>query len=268
MPDQYQTPPKPSSLQAKTPLGDYAVSLSPDSLQEKDLDITGLLAFQRAANYLAAAQIFLQSNTILQGPLTKDDIKPRLLGHWGTCAGLTLVYAHASYLITRHSQKSEDVQMLFVTGPGHGAPSILSTLFIEVRPSTQLRIVMNTAITSASIIHATVLNFHSFQGTISRFYSQYSLDEPGLKKFIRSFSWPGGFPSHVNAETPGSIHEGGELGYALAVAYGAVMDKPDLIAVALVNLRVSFCAFLITFIFGAYSVIGDGESETGPTATA
>lgn len=112
------------------PLGEYAVKLDTESL--KDLDITGLLSFQRAANYLAAAQIFLQSDTLLQRALTQDDIKPRLLGHWGTCAGLTLVYAHASYLITRHSQRSEDVQMLFVTGPGHGAPSILSTLFIEV----------------------------------------------------------------------------------------------------------------------------------------
>lgn len=131
MSDQYQTPPKPSSIDASKPLSEFAVKLDIESI--KDLDIEGLLAFQRAANYLAAAQIFLQSNTLLQNKLTQDDVKPRLLGHWGTCAGLTLVYAHSSYLITRHSQKGDDLQVLFVTGPGHGAPSLLSTLFIEVR---------------------------------------------------------------------------------------------------------------------------------------
>lgn len=123
-----------------------------------------------------------------------------MVGHWGTCAGLSLVYAHSSYLITRHAKNGEDVRMLYITGPGHGAPGILSTLFIE--------------------------------GTMTRFYSQYPLSKDGIGKFIKAFSWPGGFPSHVNAETPGTIHEGGELGYALAVAYGSVLDKPDLIAVA------------------------------------
>lgn len=131
MPDQYQTPPHPSSIDATKPLADLAVQLDIETI--KDLDIDSLLAFQRVANYLAAAQIFLQSNTLLQNKLTKDDVKPRLLGHWGTCAGLTLVYAHSSYLITRHSQQGDDLRMLFVTGPGHGAPSLLSTLFIEVR---------------------------------------------------------------------------------------------------------------------------------------
>lgn len=131
MPDQYQTPPKASAIDASKPLEELAVKLDIESIN--DLDITGLLAFQRAANYLAAAQIFLQSNTLLQkSKITKDDVKPRLLGHWGTCAGLTLVYAHASYMITRHSRQGDDLQMLFVTGPGHGAPSLLSTLFIEV----------------------------------------------------------------------------------------------------------------------------------------
>lgn len=148
--DQYQTPPKPSLLDPNVTLSDLDVKLDPNSI--RDLDITGLLAFQRAANYLAAAQIFLQSNTLLEKPLTKDDVKPRLLGwsissasviqsinflcvigHWGTCAGLSLVYAHASYLITRHASRGEDIRMLYVTGPGHGAPGILSTLFIEVR---------------------------------------------------------------------------------------------------------------------------------------
>ncbi|KAF8312100.1 phosphoketolase [Clavulina sp. PMI_390] len=214
--DQYQTPPAASLIDPSKPISSFAVQL--DTSAPKDLDLDGLLAFQRAANYLSAAQIFLQSNTLLQGnggKLVKDDVKPRLLGHWGTCAGLTLVYAHASYLITKQAKEGNDLQMLFITGPGHGAPSLLSTLFIE--------------------------------GTITRFYSQYPLSVSGVEKFIRAFSWPGGFPSHVNAETPGAIHEGGELGYALSVAYGSVMDKKDLIAV---------------------TVVGDGESETGPTATA
>lgn len=131
MSDQYQTPPKASALDPRRPLGDFAVQLDIESIPS--LDIPGLLSFQRAANYLAAAQIFLQSNTLLQNKnLTADDVKPRLLGHWGTCAGLTLVYAHASYLITRHAREGDDLQVLFVTGPGHGAPSLLSTLFLEV----------------------------------------------------------------------------------------------------------------------------------------
>jgi xylulose-5-phosphate/fructose-6-phosphate phosphoketolase len=132
MPDQYQTPPAPSALSASEPLGQLAVSLDTANLPD-DVDIKGLLAFQRVANYLSAAQIFLQSNALLQHELTHDDVKPRLLGHWGTCPGLTLVYAHGSHLITRHARHGDDIQMLYITGPGHGAPSILSTLFIEVR---------------------------------------------------------------------------------------------------------------------------------------
>ncbi|KAF9517460.1 hypothetical protein BS47DRAFT_1371333 [Hydnum rufescens UP504] len=212
MPDQYTTPPKPSLLNPNSPLERLSVDLSLDALGSR-LDIDGLLAFQRAANYLAAAQIFLQSNVLLEKGFSQDDIKPRLLGHWGTCAGLNLTYAHASALITRHAEDGDDAQFIYVTGPGHGAPAVLAALYIE--------------------------------GSITRFYSQYTLDRIGLEKFVKSFSWPGGFPSHVNAETPGAIHEGGELGYALAVAYGSVMDKPNLVAIA---------------------VIGDGESESGPTA--
>ncbi|KAG8785734.1 hypothetical protein FRC12_017231 [Ceratobasidium sp. 428] len=208
-------PPKHSSLPAEI-LEQLKVNL-PVNIDEarQKYDLEGILNFQRIANYLAVAQIFLQSNARLTSPLEKQHVKARLLGHFGTCPGLNLTYAHASALITRHAKEGDDVQMLYVTGPGHGAPAILACLYLE--------------------------------GSISRFYPQYEMNEEGFDKFVRSFSWPGGFPSHVNAETPGAIHEGGELGYALAVSYGSVMDKPDLITVC---------------------IVGDGESETGPTATA
>lgn len=155
MPDQYQTPPKPSQLSAGASLGSYAVELDVESPSiDKDYDIQGLIGFQRAANYIAAAQIFLQSNGLLKRELTHDDVKPRLLGHWGTCAGLTLVYAHGSNLITRHAASGDDIQMLYVTGPGHGAPSLLSTLFIEVRDSIR---VTTTVCKSASNHSAAIL---------------------------------------------------------------------------------------------------------------
>ncbi|CAE6412548.1 unnamed protein product [Rhizoctonia solani] len=208
-------PPKPSSLPQDI-LDKLQVELKVDVEDARQkYDIEGLLSFQRLANYLAVAQIFLQANARLTEPLKKEHVKRRLLGHFGTCPGLNLVYAHASSLISRHAKQGDDVQMIYVTGPGHGAPAILASLYIE--------------------------------GSITRFYPQYSLNEDGFDRLIKAFSWPGGFPSHVNAETPGAIHEGGELGYALAVSYGSVMDKPDLITVC---------------------VVGDGESETGPTATA
>ena len=154
--------------------------------------------------------IFLQDNVLLERDLTFDDIKPRLLGHWGTCPGLTLVYSHLNLLATQRKQN-----IIFVVGPGHGAPAILSCLWLE--------------------------------GSLERFYPEYTRNKAGLHKLIAKFSTPSGFPSHINAETPGAIHEGGELGYALSVAFGAVMDKPDLVV----------CC-----------VVGDGESESGPTATA
>lgn len=169
-----------------------------------------LQKFRRAANYIAAAMIFLKDNVYLDRDLKFEDIKPRLLGHWGTCPGLTLVYSHLNYLI-----KTKDLDVIYVVGPGHGAPSILANLWLE--------------------------------GSLAKFYPECSRDAKGLKNLITGFSTTGGFPSHINAETPGSIHEGGELGYALSVSFGAVMDNPDLIA----------CC-----------IIGDGESETGPTATA
>ncbi|KAF3491707.1 uncharacterized protein GIQ15_01224 [Arthroderma uncinatum] len=167
--------------------------------------------FRRATDYIAAvisreAMIFLQDNAYLKRPVKPEDIKPRLLGHWGTCPGLNLVYSHLNYLIRCH-----DLDMLFVTGPGHGAPAILASLWIE--------------------------------GSLGKFYPKYANNASGLTKLITQFSTTGGFPSHINAETPGSIHEGGELGYALAVSFGAVMDNPDLITAV---------------------VVGDGEAESGP----
>ncbi|KAH8423805.1 putative phosphoketolase [Aspergillus melleus] len=182
-------------------------------LQQTSLDQSandGLLKFRRAAAYIAAAMIFLQDNVFLQRDLKHEDIKPRLLGHWGTCPGLVLVYSHLNYIIKKH-----DLNMLFVVGPGHGAPALLSCLWLE--------------------------------GSLGKFYPQYSRDAEGLRNLISTFSTSAGLPSHINAETPGAIHEGGELGYALAVSFGAVMDNPDLIVPC---------------------VVGDGEAETGPTATS
>nr|WRH23617.1 phosphoketolase [Naematelia aurantialba] len=213
------TPPKPSSLPPDI-VNQLLVNLDENisalkGKEEGGLDLEGLLAFQRVANYLAAAQIFLRNNGLLTRKLEHDDIKRRLLGHWGTCPGLNFAYAHTNYLISAHQTEEYFPQFIFLTGPGHGAPALLSTLLME--------------------------------GAITRFYPEYPMSVEGIEAFISKFSVPGGFPSHVNAETPGAIHEGGELGYCLAVAYGSIMDKPDHITVA---------------------VIGDGESETGPTATA
>jgi xylulose-5-phosphate/fructose-6-phosphate phosphoketolase len=154
--------------------------------------------------------IFLRDNAMLERDLTFDDIKPRLLGHWGTCPGLVLVYAHLNYLVRKHG-----MDMIYVVGPGHGAPALLASLWLE--------------------------------GSMGRFFPQYSRTKEGLHNMITQFSVTGGPPSHINAETPGAIHEGGELGYALSVSFGAVMDKPDLIVTC---------------------IVGDGEAETGPTATA
>ncbi|MBP6949039.1 MAG: phosphoketolase family protein [Candidatus Pacebacteria bacterium] len=167
-------------------------------------------AYIRAANYLSAAQIFLQDNFLLERPLSFDDIKPRLLGHWGTAPGINLLYAHLNALVQKH-----DINMLFVLGPGHGFAGLQANLFME--------------------------------GTLSKYYPDLPQNFDGMKKMTKMFSWPYGFPSHTNPGTPGAILEGGELGYSLSVAYGAVLDNPDLIAVAMV---------------------GDGESETGPMATA
>lgn len=175
-------------------------------LEEKET----LALYQRATNYLAAAQIYLQSNPLLREPLQPEHIKDRLLGHWGTCPGINMIYAHLNRLIVRHN-----LNMFLITGPGHGAPANLANLYLE--------------------------------GSLQPFYPELTFDEAGLNKFIKDFSWPGGFPSHLYPGLPGTIHEGGELGYSLATAFGAVMDNPDLIVAC---------------------IVGDGEAETGPTAAA
>ncbi|MBW8684982.1 phosphoketolase family protein [Chitinophaga rhizophila] len=170
--------------------------------------LNNIQAYWEASNYLAAAQIYLQDNPLLKDPLLPAHIKPRLLGHWGTSPGLNFIYVHLNRLI-----KASDADFLFICGPGHGAPAVLANTFLE--------------------------------GTYTETYPDITQDENGMRYFFRQFSTPGGIPSHVSAHTPGSIHEGGELGYSLAHAAGAVMDNPALIAAC---------------------VIGDGEAETGPLA--
>jgi len=178
--------------------------------QNHGTELAALTRYRTCTNYLAAAQVYLQGNVLLREPLKPEHIKDRLLGHWGTCPGINLVYAHLNRLIRRY-----DVNMFLVTGPGHGAPANLANLYLE--------------------------------GALQEFYPELSQDYAGLEQLIRCFSWPGGFPSHLYPGIPGTIHEGGELGYALATAFGAVMDNPDLVVAC---------------------IIGDGEAETGPTATA
>ena len=177
--------------------------LSPDHLRKMD-------AWWRAANYLSVGQIYLLDNPLLKQPLKKEDIKPRLLGHWGTTPGLNFIYVHLNRVI-----KQRDLDMMYVIGPGHGGPGIVANTYLE--------------------------------GTYSEVYPSISQDEEGIRKLFKQFSFPGGIPSHVAPETPGSIHEGGELGYALSHAFGAAFDNPDLIVA---------------------TVVGDGEAETGPLATS
>jgi xylulose-5-phosphate/fructose-6-phosphate phosphoketolase len=167
-------------------------------------------AYWRAANYLSVGQIYLYDNPLLRVPLKKEHIKPRLLGHWGTTPGLNFIYAHLNRLI-----KKLDLDMIYITGPGHGGPGLVANAYLE--------------------------------GTYSEVYPNITADEEGMKRLFTQFSFPGGIPSHVAPETPGSIHEGGELGYALSHAYGAAFDNPNLIVAA---------------------VVGDGEAETGPLATS
>src|SRR6185295_1786786 len=167
-------------------------------------------AYWRAANYLSVGQIYLLENPLLREPLKLEHVKPRLLGHWGTTPGLNFIYVHLNRLIKRN-----DLNVIYVAGPGHGGPGLVANTYLE--------------------------------GTYSEFYPNISQDTDGMKKLFKQFSFPGGIPSHVAPETPGSIHEGGELGYALVHAYGAVFDNPDLLA----------CC-----------VVGDGEAETGPLATS
>src|SRR6266567_3943871 len=145
-------------------------------------------AWWRAANYLSACQIYLLDNPLLEQPLGIEHLKPRLLGHWGTTPGLNFIYVHLNRAI-----KERDLEMIYIAGPGHGGPGLVANTYLE--------------------------------GTYSEFYPDISQDEEGMQKLFKQFSFPGGIPSHVAPETPGSIHEGGELGYALAHAYGAVFDN-------------------------------------------
>ncbi len=177
--------------------------LAPDELRLID-------AYWRAANYLSVGQIYLLENPLLREPLKAEQIKPRLLGHFGTTPGLNLVYVHLNRAI-----RARDLNAIYVTGPGHGGPGLVANAYLE--------------------------------GTYSEVYAHVGRDEDGLRELFRQFSFPGGIPSHVAPETPGSIHEGGELGYALSHAYGAAFDNPDLLVAC---------------------VVGDGEAETGPLATS
>ena len=177
-------------------------------LSERELQL--LHAYWRAANYLSVGQIYLLDNALLREPLVVEHVKPRLLGHWGTTPGLNFIYAHMNRAI-----RARELNAIFVTGPGHGGPGVVANTYLE--------------------------------GTYSEVYPHIGRDEQGLQRLFRQFSFPGGIPSHVAPETPGSIHEGGELGYALLHAFGAVFDNPQLLAVC---------------------VVGDGEAETGPLAAS
>jgi xylulose-5-phosphate/fructose-6-phosphate phosphoketolase len=175
-----------------------------------DEELRLLDAYWRAANYLSVGQIYLMDNPLLTEPLQVEHVKPRLLGHWGTTPGLNLVYAHLNRVI-----KARDLEAMYVIGPGHGGPGIVANAYLE--------------------------------GTYTEVYPHIGRDGDGLRQLFRQFSFPGGIPSHVAPETPGSIHEGGELGYALVHAYGAAFDNPDLLVAC---------------------VVGDGEAETGPLAAS
>ncbi len=176
---------------------------SPEMLRRMD-------AYWRAANYLSVGQIYLYDNPLLREPLALEHVKPRLLGHWGTTPGQNFVYVHLNRIIREY-----DLDMIYISGPGHGGPAVVANTYLE--------------------------------GTYSELYPGVSRDEAGLKQLFKQFSFPGGIPSHASPETPGSIHEGGELGYALSHAYGAAFDNPGLVVAC---------------------VVGDGEAETGPLATA
>ena len=175
-----------------------------------DETVARLDRWWRAANYLSVGQIYLLDNPLLRTPLARENVKPRLLGHWGTTPGLNFLYAHLNRIIAERQQST-----IYLTGPGHGGPGLVANAYLD--------------------------------GTYSEIYSDITADAEGMRRLFRQFSFPGGIPSHVAPETPGSIHEGGELGYVLSHAYGAAFDNPDLLVAA---------------------VVGDGEAETGPLATS
>ncbi len=192
-----------SPVTSNTPL-----SISENVLSADELRL--MHAYWRAANYLSVGQIYLMDNPLLKEPLKIEHVKPRLLGHWGTTPGLNFIYVHLNRLIKKH-----DLNMIYITGPGHGGPGLVANTYLE--------------------------------GTYSEFYPNIPQSAEGIQRLFKQFSFPGGIPSHVAPETPGSIHEGGELGYAVAHAYGAAFDNPDLIVAC---------------------VVGDGEAETGPLAAS
>ena len=175
-----------------------------------DEQLRNMHAYWRAANYLSVGQIYLKDNPLLERPLTLDDVKPRLLGHWGTTSGLNFIYTHLNRIICDH-----DLNMIYIIGPGHGGPGLVAHTYLE--------------------------------GSYTEIYPHIERNRDGIKRLFRQFSWPYGVPSHVAPETPGSIHEGGELGYSLLHAYGAAFDNPNLIVAC---------------------IVGDGEAETGPCATS
>src|SRR5271169_1216918 len=200
-----------SDTEAARPTGLPSMEASLSQLANDPLDADELRridAWWRAANYLNIGQIYLLANPLLREKLTVDHIKPRLLGHWGTAPGLNLIYVHMNRLIKKY-----DLDAIYMAGPGHGGPALIANVWLE--------------------------------GSYTDFFPAVTRDEAGMLRLFRQFSTPGGVPSHVSVPTPGSIHEGGELGYVLVHAFGAVMDNPDLLVTA---------------------VVGDGESETGPLA--
>jgi xylulose-5-phosphate/fructose-6-phosphate phosphoketolase len=178
-------------------------AFAPELLQKMD-------AYWRAANYLSVGQIYLHDNPLLKEPLSLAHVKHMLLGHWGTTPGQNFIYVHLNRVIKKY-----DLDMIYISGPGHGGPAVVANTYLE--------------------------------GTYSEIYPNISQDEAGLKRLFTQFSFPGGIPSHASPECPGSIHEGGELGYSISHAFGAVFDNPSLIVAC---------------------VVGDGEAETGPLATA
>jgi xylulose-5-phosphate/fructose-6-phosphate phosphoketolase len=189
---------------------DMTLTTTPQTKPLKDEELHKMNAYWRAANYLSVGQIYLLDNPLLKEPLKLEHVKPRLLGHWGTTPGLNFIYVHLNRIIKKY-----DLNTIYIAGPGHGGPGLVANTYLE--------------------------------GTYSEYYPNISQDAEGMKRLFKQFSFPGGIPSHVAPETPGSIHEGGELGYALVHAYGAAFDNPNLVVAA---------------------VVGDGEAETGALATS
>src|SRR5579859_3183764 len=203
-------PPARRVRRASMPLADTLEERTDVNQPLTDEELNKMQAYWRAANYLTVGQIYLKGNALLERPLTIDDVKPRLLGHFGTTSGLNFLYTHLNRLIVKN-----DLNMMYIIGPGHGGPGLVAHTYLE--------------------------------GSYTEIYPNIEQNRYGLHRLFQQFSWPYGIPSHVAPETPGSIHEGGELGYSLLHAYGAAFDNPDLIVAC---------------------IVGDGEAETGACATS